>query len=96
LAEVRALKSAAPPDAVKAAQRALFRSGDEVDGGGDLFFRVGAAWLAPALAPGGDELSRVAQRLPRALGQQLLDAADAPLAEAERAAALALLADAVI
>lgn len=96
VAEVRALKSAAPPEAIKAAQRALFRSGDDLDGGGELFLRLGAAWLAPALAPGGDELSRVAQRLPRSVGQLLLDEADAPLSEPERAAALALLADAVL
>ena len=57
---------------------------------------VGAAWLAPALTSNGDELLRVAQRLPRALGQQLLDEADAPLSEAERAAALAFAADAVL
>lgn len=106
--EVRALKAAAPPaDAVKAAQRALFRSGDSLgepaagalgaDGdprranGRSLFFRVGAAWLAPALARDGDELMRAAQRLPRALGQLLLDEADAMSSEGERTAAMSLL-----
>ena len=95
VAEVRALRTAAPPqDEVKAAQRALFRSGDGVDAGRRLFFRVGAAWLAPALARDGDELSRVAQRLPRALGQLLLDEAQTPISEAERTAAVTLLANA--
>jgi hypothetical protein len=97
VAEVRAVRAAPPShDAIKAAQRALFGAGDALHSGGDLFFRVGAAWLAPALTSNGDELLRVAQRLPRALGQQLLDEADAPLSEAERAAALAFAADAVL
>lgn len=97
VAEVRALHAAAPPsEAIKAAQRALFQSGDEIHESADLFFRVGAAWLGPALALDGDELMRVAQRLPRALGQQLLDAAATPLAERERADALAFVADAVL
>jgi hypothetical protein len=106
VAEVRALKTAAP-DEIKAAQRALFDHGggssDEGELGGDggrdraaaLFFRVGAAWLAPALARDGDELRRAAQRLPRALGQTLLDAAAAASSEAERAAALTQLANVV-
>jgi hypothetical protein len=92
--EVRALKTAAlPPDAVKSAQRALFRSGDGIEAGRALFFRVGAAWLAPALARDGDELMRAAQRLPRSLGQLLLDEADAVSSDAERSAALSLLAN---
>jgi hypothetical protein len=95
--EVRAIKAAAPsPEAVKAAQRAVYycnaRSGDAV-GGRALFFRVGAAWLAPALARDGDELMRAAQRLPRALGQLLLDEADAVSSDGERTAALSLLAN---
>lgn len=103
VAEVRALKAAAPPhDEIKAAQRALFRSGDDLDAAPGLpaeralFFRVGAAWLAPALARDGDELHRVAQRLPRPLGEALLAEAAAPASEAERAAALALLANAAL
>ena len=95
--EVRALKSAAPPDAVKAAQRAVYlflgRSGEGIDAGKALFFRVGAAWLAPGLARDGDELMRAAQRLPRALGQLLLDEGDAVSSDAERASALSLLAN---
>jgi hypothetical protein len=94
--EVRAVKAAAPqPEAVKAAQRALFRSGDgsELAAGRALFFRVGAAWLAPALARDGDELMRAAQRLPRALGQLLCDEADAVSSDGERTAALSLLAN---
>jgi hypothetical protein len=103
VADVRALKTAAH-DEVKAAQRALFTgagSGEdgELGGGGDraqaFFFRVGAAWLAPALARDADELRRLAQRLPRALGQTLLDAAAAPSSEAERTAVLARLANVV-
>jgi len=92
--EVRALKAAAPqPEATKAAQRALFRSGESIAAGRALFFRVGAAWLAPALARDGDELMRAAQRLPRALGQLLLDEADAASSDGERTAALSLLAN---
>jgi hypothetical protein len=91
--EVRALKGSAQPEAVKAAQRALFRSGENIAAGRALFFRVGAAWLAPALARDGDELMRAAQRLPRALGQLLLDEADAVSSDGERAAALSLLAN---
>ena len=92
--EVRAVKASAPqPDAIKAAQRALFRSGEEHCRGRALFFRVGAAWLAPALARDGDELMRAAQRLPRALGQLLLDEADAASSDGERTAALSLLAN---
>jgi hypothetical protein len=78
---------------VKAAQRALFRSGDGIGAGTALFFRVGAAWLAPALARDGDELLRAAQRLPRALGQLLIDEADTASSDGERAAALSLLAN---
>ena len=103
VAEVRAWKAAAPPhDEIKAAQRALFRSGDDVaaapglEPARALFFRVGAAWLAPALARDGDELDRVAQRLPRLLGEALLAEASAPASDAERAAALALLANAAL
>jgi len=91
--EVRALKGVAQPEAIKAAQRALFRSGESIEAGRALFFRVGAAWLAPALARDGDELMRAAQRLPRALGQLLLDEADALSSDGERAAALSLLAN---
>jgi hypothetical protein len=91
--EVRALKAAPPPpEAVKAAQRALFTSGEGIDAGRDLFFRVGAAWLAPALARDGDELGRAAQRLPRTLGQLLVDAAEAVSSDGERTSALSLLA----
>jgi hypothetical protein len=45
------------------------------------------------LARDGDELMRAAQRLPRALGQLLLDEADAVSSDGERAAALSLLAN---
>jgi hypothetical protein len=102
LAEVRALKAAAPAsDDVKAAQRALFRGddgelrGDSIDEAHGLFLRVGAGWLAPALARSGDELRRTAQRLPRPLGQTLLDQAVAPSSDSERSAAWAHLANAL-
>ncbi|HEY2743396.1 MAG TPA: hypothetical protein VGL86_02185, partial [Polyangia bacterium] len=96
--EVRALKSSSlPPDAAKAAQRAVYvllgRAGESLEAGKALFFRVGAAWLAPALARDGDELMRAAPRLPRALGQLLLDEGDAVSSDAERTAALSLLAN---
>ena len=94
VADVRALKSTPPTsDEIKGAQRALFRSGDAIEAGSNLFFRVGASWLAPALAREGDELSRVAYRLPRPLGQTLLDEADAFSTPEERAAAVTLLAN---
>jgi hypothetical protein len=105
LAEVRALKNAAPPaDDVKAAQRALFRGGGDwqrpapSSGGGDagraLFLRAGAGWLAPALVRDGDELRRVAQRLSRPLGELLLDESGAFASDGERAAALSFIAQA--
>jgi hypothetical protein len=54
-----------------------------------LFVRAGCGWLGPALAArGGDRLRRVAQRLPRSLGEQLLDGAHAPSSDAEHAAAV--------
>ncbi|HEX4456362.1 MAG TPA: hypothetical protein VIA18_00250 [Polyangia bacterium] len=111
VAEVTALRAqkTAAQDEIKAAQRAVFFGGggggasDDGDLGGDLgrdratalFFRVGAGWLAPALARDGDELRRVAQRLPRALGQALVDAAAAPSTDGERGAALTQLANVV-
>jgi hypothetical protein len=102
LAEVRALKSATPAhDEVNAAQRALFRGGGDwqratpaagTDAGRALFLRAGAGWLAPLLAREGDELRRVAQRLPRPLGELLLDEAATPSADAERASVVQLMA----
>jgi hypothetical protein len=39
--------------------------------------QAGVAWLAPSLAAaGGDRLRRIAQRLPRPIGELLLDAAE--------------------
>jgi hypothetical protein len=97
--EVRGLEAAATPGhEVKAAQRAVYfclgRSDVVVESGRALLFRVGAAWLAPALARDGDELMRAAQRLPRARGQTLLEEADGVSSESERSAALSLLANA--
>src|SRR4051812_23338364 len=68
--EVRHIAQLVLPADVTAAQEALQRSADN---GLDLFTRVGVAWLAPALAAGsGDRLQRVAQKLPRPLGEALL------------------------
>jgi hypothetical protein len=54
-----------------------------------LFLRAGCGWLAPALAArGGDRLRRVAQRLPRSIGEQLLDGAHVPSSDAEHSSAL--------
>ena len=107
--ELRVQKTATL-DEIKAAQHAVFFAGGGVGGAGDdgelggdggrdraatLFLRVGAGWLAPALARDGDELRRVAQRLPRALGQALVDAAAAPSSDGERGAALTRLANVV-
>jgi hypothetical protein len=101
VAEVREVKAVgAGHEDVKAAQRALFRGDDgELGGAGGLdeadalFFRVGAAWLGPALGRRGDQLRRLAQRLPRPLGQTLLDEATAFATEAERTAAVTQLAN---
>ena len=73
----------------KGAQRALFRSGatPHDDEPGALFFqRVGAGWLAPLAAGTGDRARRIAQRLPRALGEILLRERDQQLPEGERSA----------
>jgi hypothetical protein len=84
------------PDEMRAAQRAVFEwirhgAGDTLGAAGDvLFFRAGARWLGPALrARGGDRLLRLAQRLPRPLGEALLAEAERPASAAEQAAGLA-------
>jgi hypothetical protein len=66
--EVRHIAQLVLPADVTSAQEALQHTGG---GGLDLFTRVGIAWLAPALT-GGDRLQRVAQRLPRPVGEALL------------------------
>jgi hypothetical protein len=54
---------------------------------------VGAGWLAPALAvSGGDRLQRVAQRLPRPLGEALSAAADQAIDSGVLSVAMTLLA----
>lgn len=104
-AEVRAIPPGVSAEDVKGAQRALFRSGatPHDDESGALFFqRVGVGWLAP-LAAGtgagttagtpagsGDRARRIAQRLPRALGEILLGEREHPLPEGERSALLRL------
>jgi hypothetical protein len=87
-------KTRASSDEVKSAQRALLHLDAPADA---LFLRAGAAWLGPALAQrGAHRLRRVAQRLPRAIGELLLMHAEPEPSEAEAAAtfsvAVALLA----
>jgi hypothetical protein len=92
LVEVRGLRAQLSPDEVREAQRALFGFGGDGDPAG-LFERAGCGLLGPALrARGGDLLRRVAQRLPRPLGQALTEAAGANSdAQGDVAAAVALL-----
>jgi hypothetical protein len=87
-AEVRAVPPGVSAEEVKAAQRALFRSGPEPQHreNGTLFFqRVGCGWLAPLAEPFGDRTRRLAQRLPRALGEIVLRERRQPMGDAERA-----------
>ena len=92
-AEVRAIPPGVSADEVKGAQRALFRSGatPHDDEPGALFFqRVGTGWIAPLAAGGsmgsGDRARRIAQRLPRALGEILLRERAQQLPDGERSA----------
>jgi hypothetical protein len=96
VAEVRGIPPGVSADEVKAAQRALFRGGGEPAPGepSPLFFRrVGCGWLAPLVDSEGDRARRLAQRLPRALGEIVLreqavapaDRPEGPLSEADRA-----------
>ena len=92
-AEVRAIPPGVSAEEVKAAQRALFRSGaaPHDDEAGALFFqRVGAGWIAPLAAGTGDRARRIAQRLPRKLGEILLSERGQQLPEGERAALVRL------
>jgi hypothetical protein len=102
VAELRARRASPPsPDEIKAAQHAVYGSERRPDGargfsegdrGRNLFLRVGAGMAAAALAGEGDRLQRAAQRLPRGVGQLLLDAAAARSGELERRVARAQLA----
>jgi hypothetical protein len=78
--------------AARAADDAPSRESRGVSSGAEaraLFTRAGCGWLGPALAArGGDRLRRVAQRLPRPVGEQLLDGAHVPSSDAEHAAAV--------
>jgi hypothetical protein len=86
--EVRHIAQLVLPADVTAAQEALHRAPSD----GDLFTSVGVAWLAPALAAaGGDRLQRVAQKLPRPLGQALLGAVSGPPDPGVLSVALSLL-----
>ena len=52
-----------------------------------LFFRrVGCGWIAPLVDGSGDRARRLAQRLPRALGEVILRESQQALSEVERAA----------
>jgi hypothetical protein len=78
--EVRHIAQLVLPADVTAAQEAMHRASPNDDDKLDLFTRTGVAWLAPALASptSGDRLQRVAQKLPRPLGEALLTAGGAP------------------
>jgi hypothetical protein len=101
VSELRAIPPGISAEEVKAAQRALFRSGEQLGGesAGLFLRRVGCSWIAPlveradpARARGAtDRARRLAQRLPRSLGQLILGEAAQPLAEPERAALLRLI-----
>ncbi len=90
-AEVRAIPPGVSAEEVKNAQRALFRSGPEPQVGESamLFFRrVGCGWIAPLTEAHGDRARRLAQRLPRSLGEIILREHAQPITEAERATLL--------
>ncbi len=93
IAEVRALSTMAVEE-VRAAQRGLLRlSKERLRSAEELLVEIGCSWLGPALqGRGDDELQRLALRLPRALGQKLLDAATSTTSPAEQQSALRMLA----
>jgi hypothetical protein len=91
---VRQVASQIASDEVRASQRALFQLGladlQGTDAARALFVRAGAGWIGPALAQrGGDRLRRVAQRLPRDVGEVLLEGGARPATESEVAQAVA-------
>jgi hypothetical protein len=95
VSELRAIPPGVSAEEVKAAQRALFRGGPEPQVGesASLFLRrVGCGWIAPLVEHGGDRARRLAQRLPRSLGEVILRDVGTPLSEVERAALLRQLA----
>ncbi len=92
-AEVRTIPPGVSAEEVKGAQRALFRSGvtPHDDESGALFFqRVGAGWMAPLAAGPGERARRIAQRLPRSLGEVFLAERAQQLPEGERSALVRL------
>ncbi len=99
--EIRQIPTMATTPQIADAQRAVSHRaawlfGDERGPG--LFCRVGAAWLGPALmtAPQADRglLVRTAQRLPRPLGELLIEAGHTiVLSDDDRACALSALAE---
>lgn len=91
--EVRGIPPGVSAEEVKAAQRALFRTGPEPEAGetGSVFFqRVGCGWIAPVAGLYGDHARRLAQRLPRSLGEIVLRERQQAMSDAERAALLRL------
>jgi hypothetical protein len=92
--EVRRVAPLVAPADVTVAQQALHGTdGSHQPHEFDLFLHVGMSWLAPALlASGGDRLQRMAQRLPRPLGEALLEAAKKPLDDAVLSVAMSLVA----
>lgn len=97
VAEVRAVPPGVSADEVKAAQRALFQGGKGPAPGepAALFFRrVGCGWLAPLVDAEGDRARRLAQRLPRTLGEVILTERAQPMSEAARAAIVRICAQA--
>jgi hypothetical protein len=92
VAELRALARKLAPEEVRVAQRAIapLALDEPAEGGPEvLFFVAGAAWLAPALDRRSPErLARLAERLPRALGERLLESAHQPSTERACRAAL--------
>jgi hypothetical protein len=80
LAEIRALPRSLTAEHVKTAQRGLFDGAGPLGEGEaeeTLFVRVGCGCVAPGLVDEGDRLRRMAQRLPRAVGELLLGSAPA-------------------
>jgi hypothetical protein len=89
VAELRAIPPGVIAEEVKAAQRALFQGGPGPHSGESaaLFLRrIGCGWIAPLVDDRGDRARRLAQRLPRSLGEIILREAGQPLTEADRAA----------
>jgi hypothetical protein len=88
LEEIRSVPRSVTAEEVTAAQRELFDGAGPIGDGESpetLFVRVGCGCVAPGLTADGDGLRRMAQRLPRTVGELLLASAErAPLAPTPR------------